>query len=616
MNFLLWVSVAARGLMVCIEAYVLRGTACSWRSRERLSGARSVTPMRRANEITSISRRDAHPSFSCGKPPRLEDYFTDEAIVREVVKKRICLARCRHNDAFLEGVGVVAPTRVPTELDELLPPRSQCVRLTRKERARVGGSRVRSVELRTTALRGLRCRARRQWQELLRNFIDAVRLDALRLDGQPIAPDRIIARRKPNGLYRPLSHFSLRDSVVEGLTARYLRDLFDPLFSSQSFAFRGRNAGRHLDHHDGARAVVDYRLARPGIPLWVAEVDLCAFFDCLGHDVARAAVERMTAKLRAKGSDVDPRALAILDRYLAGYTFQSVAVPLAQAWFAAKDPNGKLAWPHEQLAALWPELATERIGVPQGGSLSLLLANAVLDGADRAVQDTCLEEPLLYGRVLDDVIIIHTSEHVVRGAFERYLGAIAALKLPHHQPGPQRRYDHRFWGSKTKAPYCWIDSKTSGSSPWVGFVGYQFRFDGLMKIRPSSVEREKAKVASLCRLVLQAAARGGTHLSRNETLSRVTGRLVAGAVGRSGGGRVPQGAFCWTAGFRQMQGSAHSTSQLADLDRHRERELGRLRKRLPNIVVVGRTGPRRRRRPRYWGHPFSYVGQFTRGRSD
>ena len=115
-----------------------------------------------------------------------------------------------------------------------------------------------------------------------------------------------------------------------------LSPLYDPTFSEHSYGFRpGRSA------HDAVRAARgDIQSGRR----WVADVDLAKFFDRVNHDVR---MERLSRQIG------DPRVLGLIRRYL-------VAGIMA---------NGITAERHE--------------GTPQGGPLSPLLANVLLDEVDR-----------------------------------------------------------------------------------------------------------------------------------------------------------------------------------------------------------------------------------------
>ena len=69
------------------------------------------------------------------------------------------------------------------------------------------------------------------------------------------------------------------------------------------------------------------------------------------------------------------------------------------------------------------------VGVPQGGAISMLIANWVLDIADRRVERWG-DESLFYARFCDDIVIAHPDRRKCRAARDRYLRALERLLLP------------------------------------------------------------------------------------------------------------------------------------------------------------------------------------------
>lgn len=72
---------------------------------------------------------------------------------------------------------------------------------------------------------------------------------------------------------------------------------------------------------------------------------------------------------------------------------------------------------------------------------------------------------------------------------------------------------------------------------------------------------------------------------------------------------------CWAGGFKMVHGKKTPLNAFKELDRFRERQIARVVRKLKNAPSVNTTGsPSRVRSPRYYGFPFSYVGQFLAGR--
>ena len=194
-------------------------------------------------------------------------------------------------------------------------------------------------------------------------------------------PVRRVEMRKPGGGTRLLGIPTVTDRVVQQAIAQVLTPIFDPGFSESSFGFRpGRNA------HQAIRQVQAY--VKAGWRMAV-DLDLAKFFDNVDHDVLMNLVGR---KIR------DRRLLKLIGRCLRA---------------------GVLVGEH-------PE--PSEVGTPQGGPLSPLLANIVLDELDRELN----RRGHRFARYADDVIILVKSERAaqrVMRSITRYLETTLKLKV-------------------------------------------------------------------------------------------------------------------------------------------------------------------------------------------
>ena len=171
--------------------------------------------------------------------------------------------------------------------------------------------------------------------EYLREHWKAVRESILSGTYQP-SPVRRVEIPKQTGGTRPLGIPTVLDRLIQQAIAQVLVPIFDPGFSESSFGFRpGRSA------HDAVRQVREY--IRKGYRVAV-DMDLSKFFDTVNHDTLMLRVAR---KIR------DKRVLRLIGKYLR----------------AGVVVNGRLQ-------------RTPK-GVPQGGPLSPLLANILLDDLDK-----------------------------------------------------------------------------------------------------------------------------------------------------------------------------------------------------------------------------------------
>jgi retron-type reverse transcriptase len=144
---------------------------------------------------------------------------------------------------------------------------------------------------------------------------------------------------KPQGGVRTLGIPTVLDRLIQQSLNQVLQPLFDPEFSSSSYGFRpGRNAHQAVKAAQGSVAEGKR---------WAVDLDLEKFFDRVNHDVLMARVARKVK---------DDRVLKLIRRYL-----------------EAGLMEGGIT-----------SMRTE--GTPQGGPLSPLLSNILLDDLDRALE--------------------------------------------------------------------------------------------------------------------------------------------------------------------------------------------------------------------------------------
>lgn len=224
------------------------------------------------------------------------------------------------------------------------------------------------------------------------------RIRAMLLDGsyRPSAVRRQEIPKSGGGV-RQLGIPTVLDRFIQQAILQVLQPIFDPTFSEHSYGFRpGRRA------HD---AVCQAQRYIQSGRRWVVDVDLEKFFDRVNHDMLMARLEKRIG---------DKRLLRVIRRYLeAGIMADGVVVER-----------------HE--------------GTPQGGPLSPLLANVLLDEVDRALE----KSGHAFARYADDCNVYVRSKRAGERVMEhlRALYAKLRLKVNEDKSAVARAWDRKFLG--------------------------------------------------------------------------------------------------------------------------------------------------------------------------
>ena len=234
---------------------------------------------------------------------------------------------------------------------------------------------------------------------------------------------------KPNGGVRKLGIPTVIDRVIEQAITQVLTPIFDPMFHESSYGFR---PNRRCE-----QAIVKLlELFNDGF-VWIVDIDLEKFFDNVPQDKLMSYVGRVI-------HDGDTESL--IRKYLkAGVMNRGQYEPT-------------------------------NIGTPQGGNLSPLLSNIMLNELDYELEHRRLN----FTRYADDVVIVLKSKaaatrvmYSITDWIERKLGLkVNATKTKVTPPGKLKYLGFGFWKDKEE---------------W--------------KTRPheESVERLKRKLKSLCK---------------------------------------------------------------------------------------------------------------------
>lgn len=526
----------------------------------------------------------------------MKEYFNDEHIIRLVAKNRAKKALLRGEFLFYRNISKTAPIfKKRFDIDKLCPPRKQWLRLSKHIRKSL--SPIKSLELSIylpiKKLYKSNITAEEDWVNNLKDLIFSIQQDCIENKTFTFSEPKIKPELKDEKTftYRPISNFTFKEKIVASLTTKYLTNTFEILWKKTNSAYAFRSAERLLTHHTAVEDIIKYKSLNTKV--YASECDIKKFFDSVNHEIAMNIFQRQIELLKKEGVFVDDSAVKIFRSYLDSYTFKETVLNKSKFWFEKfniSNSSAHFEWIEKELkdANLSEDVS---IGVPQGGALSCFISNLILHEVDVIIKEKN-DENLFYARYCDDMILLHVAKEKCQQYLNIYTEGLSKLNLFYHDNVAINNYNSSFWNSKSKLPYSWNNPIIEvGSVPWLSFVGYQIKHDGLLRVRPKSVKKEKIKQVKVIDSALRnlhirnkTKAQNNLSIKTKQVVYRIRKKLLAMSIGVINIEGLKYGnKFCWIEGFKLLKGNDFITSQIRSLDRNRVRQIYRLKRHLEKL---------------------------------
>lgn len=291
-------------------------------------------------------------------------------------------------------------------------------------------------------------------------FLEDVRQDLLTGSYKPQA-NRRVEIPKANGKIRTLQIPCIRDRVVQGALKLILEAIFEAHFCPNSYGFRPKRSPK--------RALAEVRRSVLRRMTTVIDVDLSQYFDTIQHSVLLDKIAKHVQ---------DPQVLHLVKQVLK---------------------------------------ASGKIGAPQGGPLSPLLANLYLNDVDWAfdtIRRKTAEGPyeaVNYHRFADDIVITVSGHSSKRGWAER------ALQRLHEHLAPL--------GVTLNAEKTKVVNTLDGEA--FGFLGFELRRVSKRKSKGYFIQMTpKKKARSAIKAKIRDLIRKGGATPMKALISRINAALA------------------------------------------------------------------------------------------
>ena len=534
-----------------------------------------------------------------------QEYASEKLILELLIKERVKVAlkdKLQHVSPVVTMHKATSGSHltIAEQIFMLMPPRDSWHRPRRKERLKAQGTKEKSRKQVLTRSLALTIKHHRRtpdahpYLQRLDAFIHALRAEIMSDVPLTFRSIKVVGKKKKvdaDGviILRPLCLFeSLTEKLLIALASRYLSYVFDPLLHEEILSYRPlrlyhQSPSPVLTDRDNAIANLrDYCARHRHHHLYVAECDIQKYFDTINHDVIRECFAHFAQRVQQQHPTFDYSPVGrIVDAYLNSYSFYHNVV-VDNDHLLCSVPPRRYECPKQALfvergcytEAVF-EASKDKIGIPQGGALSGLISNVVLSTIDNASILAMPDPHRFFCRYGDDILLIHTSKVKCRALIDAYCAALSENKLLYHEfvsvgdaqfRHPDGTIRTSLWDQKSREPFLWGRSVGDPESvDWIGFLGYEMRYTGEVRLRRSSLNDKFRSIKRKYRRIAKSNLAKGLESHRSphdveDALLRQVDRFAGDGL----------------SGAKSLTRNKYSLTQALKLNQYMSRHLYRL----------------------------------------
>ena len=454
------------------------------------------------------------------------EYASEKRILELLIKERVKVAlkgklKSLSPAVIAKNAEQEKKMTVAEQIFMLMPPRDSWCRPQKKDRVQTDGGRKSSKQVLTRSIAQTIKKHRKTYDDFpylqrLDLFIANLRKDITGDAPLEFNSIKIVGKKKKVDsdnvtILRPICVFeSLREKLLIALASKYLSEAFDPLLHEEILSYRPLRKYHNseepviTDRDNAIENLQEYRNRHKRQNIYVAECDIQKYFDTINHDIIRNCFAKFAENAHTLCPGFEYRCVKrILDAYLDSYSFYKNVLVENDKLMLCESPR-KYESPKDTLFVERGcytreefKTSTDRIGIPQGGALSGLISNVVLSTVDKESILQRNDPNRFFCRYGDDIILMHTSRKECERLINQYCNALIEHKLLYHDfvsvADPELRKPDgsvrpALWDVKSRSPFLWgRNNEEKEQVDWIGFLGYEIRYTGEVRIRRSSL---------------------------------------------------------------------------------------------------------------------------------